>query len=120
MTARRSSGSRLADIVVEPTRSQNIKLSWRRSAHLQPPPGRCVEFADRPQELAAIAQDDAEILEVLVSQLAQDREVDPVLGKARGVLRHAEPVEPLINLGHRQQSIEYSGSARRKLRRMTR
>ena len=79
-----------------------------------------VEFADCSQESAAISQDDAEILEVLVSQLVQDREVDPILGEARGILRHAEPIEPLINLGHRQQSIQYSGSARRKLRWMTR
>jgi hypothetical protein len=32
MTYRRSSGSSLAERAVEPTRSQNITVSWRRSA----------------------------------------------------------------------------------------
>ena len=32
MTSRMSSGSSRADIAVEPTRSQNITVSWRRSA----------------------------------------------------------------------------------------
>src|ERR671933_1767904 len=32
MTSRRSSGSRRAESAVEPTRSQNITVSWRRSA----------------------------------------------------------------------------------------
>src|SRR5215472_1347244 len=32
MTSRKSSGSRRADSGVEPTRSQNINVSWRRSA----------------------------------------------------------------------------------------
>src|SRR5712691_6409342 len=34
MIARRSSGSKRADSAVEPTRSQNITVSWRRSAAL--------------------------------------------------------------------------------------
>ena len=32
MIARMSSGSSRADIAVEPTRSQNMTVSWRRSA----------------------------------------------------------------------------------------
>ena len=32
MTSRRSSGSSRVDSAVEPTRSQNITVSWRRSA----------------------------------------------------------------------------------------
>ena len=32
MTSRMSSGSSRADSAVEPTRSQNITVSWRRSA----------------------------------------------------------------------------------------
>ena len=62
----------------------------------------------------------AEILEVLVGQLAQDREVDPVLGEDAAYSDSAESVEPLSNLGHRRQCIEYSGSARRGSLRMTR
>jgi uncharacterized protein YqeY len=59
-----------------------------------------VEFADCSQELAAIAQDDAEILEVLVSQLAQDRQIDPILHKTLGIFGHSERFEPLRDLGH--------------------
>src|SRR5262249_15835869 len=42
MTSRKSSGSSCDDRAVEPTRSQNITVSWRRSAPLARGPGDTV------------------------------------------------------------------------------
>ena len=44
---------------------------------------------------------DTEFFEVLIGQVGQDRGVDVVLGKALGVLGHAELFEPVGNLVHR-------------------
>src|SRR5215472_7436874 len=42
----------------------------------------------------------ADLFEVLIGQVTQDREIDMVLGKALCVLGHAEVVEPIRNLLH--------------------
>ena len=47
---------------------------------------------------------DTDVLEVLISQMAQYREIDPVLGEALRVLGHAELFEPVSNLLHRRAS----------------
>jgi hypothetical protein len=52
-------------------------------------------------------EQDADLLKVLVSQVAEDRDVDPILGKALGVPGHAELIEPICNLLHRGHSREY-------------
>src|SRR5215469_8200702 len=58
MTARRSSGSRRAESSVEPTRSQNMTVSWRRSASLDTVvvarSGK-TSGAGRPPSIAAMA-----------------------------------------------------------------
>jgi hypothetical protein len=59
-----------------------------------------VEFADRAQQLAAIAENDAEIFEVLIGQVAKDGEVNAVFRKAQGILGEAELLEPVRNLLH--------------------
>ena len=63
---------------------------------------RCnrVQFADRAQQLLAIAEDDAEFLQVLIREVAKDREIDAVFGKTPGIFRHAELLEPRRNLLH--------------------
>jgi hypothetical protein len=42
----------------------------------------------------------ANVLEILISQMGQRRDVNSVLSKALRVLGHAEPSEPLRNLSH--------------------
>ncbi|HVI61841.1 MAG TPA: hypothetical protein VM910_04490 [Bradyrhizobium sp.] len=59
--------------------------------------GRCFsrcrsgwKLCDRAQNLAAMPQQNAEILEVLLGQIADDREVDGVVGEPLGVLTQAD------------------------------
>jgi hypothetical protein len=42
----------------------------------------------------------ADLLKILIRQVAQNSEIDIVLGKALGVLRHAELFEPVRYLLH--------------------
>jgi hypothetical protein len=44
---------------------------------------------------------DTEVFQVLVCQVAEDGEINAALGKAFGVLGHAELFEPVRNLLHR-------------------
>jgi hypothetical protein len=46
----------------------------------------------------------ADLLEVLVRQIGKNGEVDVVCDKARGILREADPAEPIANLRHRGTS----------------
>ena len=46
-------------------------------------------------------EQDAKILEVLIGQVAKDRDINAVLGKTLRVLGHAELFEPVRNLLHR-------------------
>jgi hypothetical protein len=59
------------------------------------------EIGDRAQELAAMAErHNANLFEVLIRKVTQDREIDIILGKALGVLGQAETFEPVPNLLH--------------------
>jgi hypothetical protein len=87
---------------VEPTRSENITVIWRRSA----PPASAMPERHRPapqrtQHLSSITEDDTEVFQVLISQVAKDREINAVFGEPLGVLGHAEFFEPVRNLLHR-------------------
>ena len=53
-----------------------------------------------------MAEQDAHILEVLVSEMRQHREVDAVLSEAPAVLGHAEFFEPIRNLLHRRPVLD--------------
>ena len=44
---------------------------------------------------------DADVLEVLIGQIAEDRDIDHVLGKALSVLGQTELFEPITNIQHR-------------------
>ena len=111
MTSRRSSGSMRAESAVEPTRSENITVTWRRSAvscglRLGSRSGglRCAGLAPASSLIArrALSADaqasDADLFEVLIGQIREDRKIDAVLGKALRVLGHAELFEPVRNL----------------------
>jgi hypothetical protein len=45
-------------------------------------------------------EQDADLLKVLVCQVMQDRDIDPILSKALRILGHAELFEPVRNLLH--------------------
>ena len=44
-------------------------------------PARSPKVGDRPQHFAAMAKEDAELLQVLIGQIAKDREIDIVFGE---------------------------------------
>jgi hypothetical protein len=48
-----------------------------------------------------MAEQDADLLKVLVGQVTKDRDIDSVLSKTLRVLGHAELFEPVRNLLHR-------------------
>ena len=43
---------------------------------------------------------DAKLFEILIGQMTEDGGIDVVLGKAPGVLGHAELSEPVTNMQH--------------------
>ena len=63
------------------------------------------KLTDRAQNLTAITKDNAEVFQVLISQVAKDQKINAVFSKASRVLGHAELSEPICNLSssvHRQ------------------
>ena len=115
MTSRRSSGSMRADSAVEPTKSENITVTWRRSAVSwgfgsvdlgcnEVSSGTC-KLGDCRQHLPPMPEQDADVLKILIGQMAENRDIDSVLGKTLRVLGHAECLEPvryLLHSDHRQ------------------
>src|SRR6478672_4391532 len=102
-----SSGSSRADRAVEPTRSQIITVRWRRSASSRNSGSLAVAEAthrDRALNFAAMPQQNAEVLEILLCKIADDREVNGVVGEALGVFGQAELFEPVRDLLHRNLS----------------
>jgi hypothetical protein len=86
-----SSGSRRADSAVEPTRSQNITDTWRsafaarqRFVSFGGFKGGRIKVGDGAQDLTMLQQN-TEVLEVLLGEIADDREVNSVIGEALGV-----------------------------------
>ena len=47
------------------------------------------------------AENNAQLLQVVISQVREDREINSIFGKTLGVLGHAELFEPFCNLLHR-------------------
>jgi hypothetical protein len=100
-----------AESAVEPTRSENITVTWRRSAVsgvFGSANGGCGEIGAAP-ESSAISRnifrrcpsETPKLFEVLIGQVAKDGGVDVALDKALRVLGHAELFEPVLNLPHR-------------------
>jgi hypothetical protein len=48
-------------------------------------------------------EQDADLLEVLIGQMAENRDINSVICKARSVLGHTERFEPVRNPLHRSQ-----------------
>ena len=123
MTSRRSSGSIRAESAVEPTRSQNITVTWRRSPvasglRCDRRSGdrerrhwgngrRCgcrpVEFGDLTQQLASMTERHPNVFEVLIREIGEDGNADVVLGKALCVLSETELLQPVSDLLHSGQ-----------------
>jgi hypothetical protein len=114
MIPRRSSGSSRADSAVEPTKSQNRELAalglilprWfglRGCRRCRCGNRSAAEIADRAQHFQPVPERDAEVLEVLIGQVGENGNIDPILNKAVGVLGHAERFEPIRNLLHSDQ-----------------
>ena len=57
-----------------------------------------IEVGNGSLHLAAMTEQDSELVEVLVHQLGEDANVDPVLGKTLRVLPKPQLLEPLRNL----------------------
>jgi hypothetical protein len=107
-----------AERAVEPTRSENITVTWRRSAksggrgdgicRSRPTDSRrcvfldVVQIGNRTQELAAMTErHHPDLFEILIVQITQNRKIDVILTKALRILLNAEPFEPVRNLLHR-------------------
>ena len=103
----------MAESAVEPTRSENITVTCRRSAAsaargvaggaaATAARGGAFELGNRTQELSAMPERcHANLFEVLIGQVAQNREINIVLSKALNMLGHTELFEPVRNLLHR-------------------
>ena len=111
MTSRRSSGSIRAESAVEPTRSENITVTCRRSAVSWvsgPVAATGVgEGASGGATRAAIASSsflrcpndaDADVLEIVVCQPAQQLAVDVVGAENLGILGETDRAEPTVDI----------------------
>jgi hypothetical protein len=105
MTARRSSGSSRANNAVEPTRSQNITVNWRRSASAGADASETAaltaavgaERSDGVQQLAPVADRcNANLPEILRCQLRQHLPIDLVVAEGRHIALKAQSVQPRL------------------------
>src|SRR5580704_13072597 len=110
MTSRKSSGSMRAESAVDPTRSENITVTWRRSARssgcvlgaLDAVVASTVGALPLPSlRSAAMASSslvskrrDAKLLQVLVRQARENRLVYVILAEDRLVLSEAKAPQP--------------------------
>src|SRR6516225_7672021 len=116
MTSRRSSGSMRADNAVDPTKSENITVTWRRSARSS---GRalgaldgvaastegCLPLASLRRTAMAsnrlhtvTKRGDSKLLQVLVRQARENRLVYVILAEDRLILPEANAPQPDHNV----------------------
>ena len=72
--------------------ARNGRCRWGRGAY------RCAllngfEIGNRAQQLAAIAEQDAQLLQILISQIGEDAEIDRIVAKRLRVLLRLEAAE---------------------------
>ena len=72
--------------------------------------GCACQLADGREHNPPMPEQDADIFEVLISQMRECRNINPILGKTLRVLGHAERFEPVRNLLHRGPVACASGS----------
>src|SRR6516164_869794 len=80
-------------------RRGNKRRRWPRGSGRRRVNG-LAEVGDRAKHFAPITENDAQLLQVLISQIGKDLKIDAVLSKALRVLGHAEFFEPIRNLLH--------------------
>jgi hypothetical protein len=66
--------------------------------------GSAGKLRDSREQFPPMSERDADVLEVLIGQIAEYRDIDLVLGKGLGILGHPELFEPIRNLLHRGAS----------------
>ena len=62
------------------------------------------KFGNRSQQFSPMPEQDADVLEILIGQMAEYRDIDSVLGKPLGILGHSEFLEPVRDLRHHDPS----------------
>ena len=92
-------------------RRGNNRRRWPRGSGRRRVNG-LAEIGDRAKHFATITENDAQLLQVLISQIGKDFKIDAVLRKALRVLGHAEIFEPVRNFLHRgapvRRTLRYS------------
>src|SRR5215469_5950656 len=63
--------------------------------------GRNAEFGDSRQYFPPMTERNIDVLEVLIGQIREYRNIDFAIGKAFHVLGHTEVLEPVLNVLHR-------------------
>ena len=84
----------------------DLRLGQRRLRRCRNGTGK---LRNRAQYFAPITEKDAQLLQVLIGQIGQDREINAVFGKGLRVLGHAELLEPIRHLLHCGPSHEDEG-----------
>src|SRR5260370_42711920 len=110
MTSRRSSGSMCTESVVEPTRSANITVTWRRSAVSwvfgsgtatgieEGASGAAVRAAIALSSFLRWPSDATDVLEIVICQPAEQLAVDVVGAENLGILDETDPSEPTVDV----------------------
>ena len=96
--------------------SDTANLYWAKDAVL----AQAVrELLDCGEHYPPMPEQHADVLEVLIGQMTECRETNPVFSKAPRILGHAEFFEPVCNLLHRRAAYGLnsirSGPAQRKV-----
>jgi hypothetical protein len=80
---------------------RRIPFSWLGCNLLRRRERGPVKFRNRPQHLATMTQRNVEVFQILVRQIEEDAGIDVIFRKALSVLGHAELLEPILYLPHR-------------------
>jgi hypothetical protein len=73
----------------------SIERLWLRRRRRRRGRNDIGKLADRAKHFQPVAEWNSEVSKMLISQIGKDREINAVLGKAFGVLGHAELFEPV-------------------------
>ena len=82
------------------TAFRDVLQLWLRRPAFRRCRGRIAKFGNRAQHFAPIAENYADLLQVLIGQVGKDGEVNAVFSKPLGILGHPELFEPVRNLLH--------------------
>jgi len=63
------------------------------------------EIGNRAQQLAAMAEQDAQLLQILIRQIGEDAEIDPVLAKRLRVLLQTDLAKPTVDVQIQSPSL---------------